>query len=183
MTQFESITLSTKRLELRCMNVQDAESLFTIFSDAELMRYWSTPAWTSIQTALDMIEGDQHALESGESLRLGVTLKGGGSLIGTCSVFNLQAGNRRAEVGYAIARPHWHQGYAQEAMCAVLAYCFVELKLNRLEADIDPRNVASAKLLERLGFIKEGELRQRWIVAGEVSDSWIYGLLAQEWSA
>jgi RimJ/RimL family protein N-acetyltransferase len=68
-----------------------------------------------------------------------------------------------------------------EALQEVLRYAFETLDLNRLEADIDPRNLASARTLERLGFQKEGHLRERWIVSGEVSDTWLYGLLRREW--
>jgi RimJ/RimL family protein N-acetyltransferase len=68
-----------------------------------------------------------------------------------------------------------------EALQALLRYAFQTLDLNRLEADIDPRNVASAKTLERLGFQKEGHLRERWIVNDEISDTWLYGLLRREW--
>jgi len=65
----------------------------------------------------------------------------------------------------------------------MLDWGFDELDLNRVEADIDPRNAPSARALERLGFTREGHLRERWIVGGEISDSWIYGLLAREWRA
>ena len=68
-----------------------------------------------------------------------------------------------------------------EALKALLYYAFQTLDLNRLEADIDPRNSASAKTLERLGFQKEGHLRERWIVNNEISDTWLYGLLRREW--
>ena len=70
-----------------------------------------------------------------------------------------------------------------EALGALLDYGFGELALNRVEADIDPRNAASAKTLERLGFRQEGYLRERWIVADEVSDSSLYGLLRRDWMA
>jgi RimJ/RimL family protein N-acetyltransferase len=70
-----------------------------------------------------------------------------------------------------------------EALQALLSYAFQTLDLNRLEADIDPRNHASARTLERLGFQKEGHLRERWIVDGEISDTWLYGLLRREWQA
>ena len=69
-----------------------------------------------------------------------------------------------------------------EALSCLIAYAFGELNLNRIEADIDPRNVPSAQILERLGFRREGHLRERWIVAGEVSDTALYGLLQREWS-
>ena len=68
-----------------------------------------------------------------------------------------------------------------EALGALLNYAFHTLNLNRLEADIDPRNHASAKILERLGFTREGHMRERWIVNGEVEDTWWYGLLRREW--
>ena len=68
-----------------------------------------------------------------------------------------------------------------EALDAFITYAFETLDLNRLEADIDPRNHASAKTLERLGFQQEGHLRERWIVSGEVSDTWLYGLLRRDW--
>jgi ribosomal-protein-alanine N-acetyltransferase len=63
----------------------------------------------------------------------------------------------------------------------MLEHAFQRLDLNRLEADIDPRNAASARTLERLGFQKEGHLRERWIVNGEISDTGLYGLLRREW--
>ena len=69
----------------------------------------------------------------------------------------------------------------QQALQGLLGYAFQTLDLNRLEADIDPRNLASAKTLERLGFQKEGHLRERWIVNDEVSDTALYGLLRREW--
>jgi RimJ/RimL family protein N-acetyltransferase len=68
-----------------------------------------------------------------------------------------------------------------EALQALLEFGVGELDLNRIEADIDPRNSASARTLERLGFTKEGYLRERWIVGDEVSDTAIYGLLRREW--
>jgi [ribosomal protein S5]-alanine N-acetyltransferase len=101
-------------------------------------------------------------------------------LIGTVSLFALDLGNRRAEIGYALHRSAWGHGYAAEAVTGVVDHAFGELGLNRLEADIDPRNEASARLLDRLGFRREGLLRERWIVAGEVSDSALYGLLRSD---
>ena len=82
-----------------------------------------------------------------------------------------------------LARPYWGQGYMHEAMRAMVDFAFHEMQLHRLEADVDPRNTASVKTLERLGFQKEGVLRERWIVGDEVSDSALYGLLASEWAS
>lgn len=180
---FPNLPLRTPRLTLRPLAAPDAESLFAIFSDPEVMRYWSTPPWTTMAQAQAFIERDHAGLESGEHLRLGIERTADGALLGQCTLFGISRGCRRAEMGYCLGRPHWGQGHVHEALCALLDYGFGPLELNRVEADIDPRNAASAKVLERLGFLKEGHLRERWIVAGEVSDSALYGLLRRDWRA
>ncbi|WP_395824837.1 GNAT family N-acetyltransferase [Collimonas sp.] len=68
-----------------------------------------------------------------------------------------------------------------EALTAFVEHAFERFNLRRIEADIDPRNGASAKTLTRLGFVKEGHLRERWLVNGEVSDTDLYGLLRRDW--
>src|SRR4030095_15429240 len=103
------------------------------------------------------------------------------AFIGNATLHHFHEASRRAEIGYAPLGPFWGQGSMHEALQALLAYAFERLDLNRLEADIDPRNAASARSLERLGFRKEGHLRERWIVNGEVSDTGFYGLLRSEW--
>lgn len=183
MDTFDRLLLDTPRLRLRPLTVADAEALFGIFSDPPVMRYLSTPPWPSIATAHELVERDLRAMATGEYLRLGLERKDDGALIGNCSVFNWSAQSRRAELGYTLARPAWGQGFMHEALQAVVDYAFGPMQLNRLEADIDPRNQASARSLDRLGFQLEGLLRQRWIVAGEVSDTALYGLLQSDWAA
>lgn len=180
---FSALTLQTPRLVLRPLRDSDAASLFAIFSDPEFMRYWSSTPWTSIDQATALIARDQRELAQGEHLRLGIFLRDTQALVGTCSLFDLDWGCCRGEVGYGIARPHWRQGLMNEAVSALIDHAFGALKLHRLEADIDPRNTASARSLEKLGFVREGLLRERWIVGSETSDSALYGLLAHEWLA
>ena len=182
MQTFDGLPIRTERLLLRPLKASDADALFSIFSDPTVMRYWSTPPWTDIDAAHTTI---QHDLESsnGEYIRLGITLETNTRLLGTCTLFDINKICRRGEVGYALGSMAWGQGYMHEALTALLDYGFSTLNLNRVEADIDPRNHTSAKTLERLGFVKEGLLRERWIVDGELSDSALYGLLQREWNA
>ena len=84
-------------------------------------------------------------------------------------------------MGYALGRAHWGNGYIWEALNALLAYAFEELGMHRIEADVDPRNAASIRTLERLGFVREGYLRERWHVGGEIQDALFYGLLRSDW--
>lgn len=183
MPPFDQLKLTSERLILRPFRVSDAEALFAMFSDPEVMRFWSSLPWTSIDQAHEMIAKDLTVMPEGAHLRLGIELAATGELIGSCSIFSFDQQNKRAMLGYGMARPHWGSGYMHEALCVVLDHVFGSLGLHRLEADIDPRNTGSAKSLERLGFIKEGHLRERWIVGDEVSDSGIYGLLARDWLA
>ncbi len=112
----------------------------------------------------------------------GIEARADGVLVGMCTLFNLAAESRRAELGYLLDRRHWGTGLMYEATSALLSYGFRTLQLNRVEADVDPRNLGSVRLLERLGFVREGLLRARWIVSSEISDSAIYGILASQWT-
>ena len=145
------------------------------------MRYWSTPPWTGMHQAEAFIERSHEALQQGDALRLGLERRSDGQLIGQCTLFAFADASRRAEIGYSLAASAWGQGYMHEALSALIDHGFDALKLNRIEADIDPPNTASARSLEQLGFTREGLLRERWIVGDEVSDTALFGLLAREW--
>jgi [ribosomal protein S5]-alanine N-acetyltransferase len=178
---FGSITLRTERLILRPLRQVDANELFAIFSDARVSRYLSHPPWTHIDSAHELIARTIESVNAGKYAYFGIEQMQDGRLIGECSLFNLMPQCRRAEVGYTLAHEAWGKGYIGEALVTLLEFGFTQLELNRVEADVDPRNVASARALERLGFEREGLLRERWIVDGEVSDSALYGLLARDW--
>lgn len=183
MAAYDSIALRCERLILRPLRGSDAADLFAIFSDARVTRYLSKPPWTDIGSAHERIARDIESMSAGKYACFGIEEASGGRLIGECSLFNLVPQCRRAELGYTLAYEAWGKGYINEALVALLEFGFAQLDLNRVEADIDPRNLASAKTLERLGFAKEGHLRERWIVDGEVSDSWLYGLLVADWQS
>jgi RimJ/RimL family protein N-acetyltransferase len=93
----------------------------------------------------------------------------------------LDSQNKRAEIGYALGREHWGHGFMHEALVGLIGFAFGELKLHRLEADVDPRNMRSMRSLARLGFKQEGVLRERWHVNGEIQDTALCGLLCHEW--
>ncbi len=183
MPALDAVEIKTPRLRLRPLDDRDAQALFAVFSDPRVMRYWSTPAWASPDQAHRSIAADAADRAAGAHLRLGIELPAQRQLVGTCTLFGIQPTNRRAELGYALASPYWRNGYMHEALVALVTHAFAGLSLNRLEADIDPRNATSARTLERLGFRLEGRLRERWIVGGEVSDSDLYGLLYRDWAA
>jgi len=171
------IELFTPRLKLRWMEASDAEAHYAVFSDPDVARYWSSGPWTALDQAHEHIAATQAAYADGSGLRLGIALRETGELIGNASLHRFVDTSRRCELGYALARAHWGYGYVSEALRALLDFGFTALDLNRVEADIDPRNTASARVLEKLGFRKEGYMPERWIVQGEPADTVYYGLL------
>jgi len=181
MPPFEPISITTPRLTLRFLNEADLPAVYDIFSHPEVMRYWSYPPWTELSQAEQWLVNVQEDYQTRASLTLAIERSTDHMLMGTCTLFHFHTISRRAEMGYALGRPYWRAGYMHEALQALVKYAFHTLDLNRLEADIDPRNLASARTLERLGFLKEGYLRDRWIVNNEVSDTALYGLLHREW--
>ena len=177
------IELGTARLTLRWMDERDTEAHYAVFSDPEVTRYWSRAAWTDIDQAREAIAATMAAYADGSGLRLGITLRETGELIGNASLHHFVDASRRCELGYALARAHWGRGYVSEAVEALLDHGFRVLDLNRVEADIDPRNEASQRVLEKLGFRREGYMPERWIVKGEPADTAFYGLLRRDWEA
>lgn len=181
MPDFLPPVLRTTRLVLRPFERHDAEDLLGVFADPEVVRYWSSGAWTDIAQAEAMIAEALQGYREGGILRYAIALLDSDRLVGICNLRGFFEQNRRCELGYALAREHWGRGYAAEALEALLGHAFHELDLNRIEADIDPRNDASARLLERLGFRREGYMPERWIVHGEKADTAFYGLLRRYW--
>lgn len=181
MPAFDQVALETARLRLRPLAPPDAAALLAIQADPAVMRYSSAPPWSSIDQAHALIERDLKGMAAGRHLCLGIVPAGEGRVVGTCTLFGIHPESRRAEVGFALGAFAWRKGYMGEALVALLDHGFGRMDLNRVEADIDPRNLASARTLARLGFVQEGLLRERWIVAGEVSDTAFYGLLRRDW--
>jgi RimJ/RimL family protein N-acetyltransferase len=136
---------------------------------------------TDISQAVESIRRKLEYYKGSEIFQLAVECKANGCFLGTSSLFHLNLESKRAEVGYVLARPYWGQGYMTEAAAALVDTAFGKLGFNRLEADIDPRNTASAKLLERLGFQREGLLRERELAQGQMTDTALYGLLKSDW--
>jgi [ribosomal protein S5]-alanine N-acetyltransferase len=102
-------------------------------------------------------------------------------VIGTVLLFRFEEGSARIELGYVVGRSHWRQGYATEALQALCRHAFGALGIRRIEAEVQVDNLASGALLQSLGFVREGRLRQRWVAKGEAYDTDLYGCLADDW--
>ncbi len=173
------LPLRGPRVTLRALVPGDREALFSMLSDPEVMRYWSSLPFTAVEQADELVR--TALADPSASIRLGIDE--GGDLRGFVSLHAVSWPNRRAELGYMVGRASWGRGIAREASALVVDHALSTLGLHRLEADTDPRNERSVALLLRLGFRQEGLLRDRWFVGGEPSDTAFFGLLAREWKA
>jgi len=173
-------TLEADRLRLRPYLDSDTAALFALYSDPAVTRYWSHPVWTDPAQAHLYL-----SLRKDEATTFvhawAIADKASNELIGALTFFSISGTHARAEVGYSLMSHLHGQALGKEALETALKYGFETLNLYRIEADVDPRNLASVKLLEKLHFQREGFLRQRWRVNGEVCDSLLYGLLKDEY--
>ncbi|MGN5633083.1 GNAT family N-acetyltransferase [Streptomyces sp. AC154] len=174
-------SLHTSRLRLRAFEDADADNLFALHSNAYVLRYWDSPPWSERARAAKFITACRQLAQEGTGARLAVDRVSDGAFIGWCSLSSWNPEYRSASLGYCFEEAAWGHGYATEAAHAVLRWAFDTLDLNRVQAEADTRNTASARVLEKLGFVREGTLREDCVVNGEVSDSWVYGLIGREW--
>ncbi len=174
--------LETERLILRELTPEDAEAVFHIRGDYEVTRYNIGPAYQSVQQASELIEGIASGFRDGIDLRWGITRRDNPQwVIGMCGYNYWSRTDHRASIGYDLARACWGQGIMSEALHAVIQFGFRRMELNRIEADADTRNTASHRVLEKLGFKREGVMREQFYDGDGFYDLVLFSLLRREY--
>jgi ribosomal-protein-alanine N-acetyltransferase len=171
-------TITTERLTLREITDEDLPEIFYQRSDPQIMKYIDRAPAQSMDDAQRFITVVKTALASNDGITWGIVLKDSSKLIGNIGLWRIIKEHHRAELGYALHPEHQSRGYATEAMKAVLQYGFGSMQLHSVEANVNPSNVASIKLLERNGFVKEAHFKEDFYFDGKFLDSAIYSLLA-----
>ena len=169
-------TLASERLILRQLNVDDAPALFDVLSDDAVMRYWSSGPHAHIAETQSYIALNAE-IDAGH-ICWAITLD---ERVALGWVILLPHRKNSFELGYILGRSHWGKGYVYEAAAMALDHAFMNLGARRVMADTDPDNMGSIRLLEKLGFQREGYLREEWETHIGVRDSLIFGLLRNEW--
>jgi [ribosomal protein S5]-alanine N-acetyltransferase len=174
--------LGAGRVRLRRLTVADAPGLYEAYGDAGSMRFWNAPPSRDVAETEDRIRRST-SVDATWYAAWAVLAKRDDAFIGMVNYHARQTWNRRLAVGWILAPRFEGQGYMAEAMHALLRHCFDGLQTHRVEAEIEPDNLRSTRLAERLGFRREGLLRDRLCVAGEPRSIWMYALLQPEWNA
>ncbi len=187
-------TLLTPRLSLRAVADADLSDLYDIHSDEVVTRYLPFAPWAGYDDGRAWIARMRGLVDSGQAQQRVLQKLGSGKVIGTALLFAFDRDDGCAEIGYVVGQAHWGHGYMREALRALCSHAFATSELGgqvggqvgggglrRLQANIDPNNTQSTGLIERLGFVREGTLRERWLDNGRPTDCAVYGLLAKDW--
>nr|WP_211184645.1 GNAT family protein [Paenibacillus lemnae] len=174
--------LAGSRLRLRRLTEHDREDMYQCWTDPETVRHLYLPPVRTTADAKELILLLNQLSYSEEVLRWGIELLETGVVIGSCGLNTWQLkGAFRGEFGCEMSSAYWGQGYMAEAAGLVMEFAFAVMGINRLEALSDVENERAAAFLGRLGFTREGRLRQYRKKAEGFSDAYLFSLLREEW--
>lgn len=176
--------LRTERLVLREFEETDWLPVLGYQSDPRYLRYYTGSGRTEAEArSFVQMFLDWQQEQPRRRFQLAILVAEEGRLIGNCGIRMGGAGARQAELGYELDPAYWGRGYASEAARALLAFGFRDLTLHKVSARVVADNAASVRVLERLGFQREGHLRENEFFKGRWWDTLLYGLLDREWQA
>lgn len=168
---------------VRRVQDNDLPALMQVNGDDDVTRHLPYASWRSADDAAAWFERMRGLEDAGASCQYVVVDKALDQAIGAALLFRWDQTSARAELGYVLGRAFWGRGAMHEALTALIGFAFDEIKLNRIEAEVNPANTPSLALLKRLGFQQEGVLRERWAAKGQTYDVIAHGLLRREWRA
>ena len=174
--------LETERLILRKMTLADAQDMFEYASDPEATKYTLWDFHKSIEDSVQYIKSVIQKYENKEVSDWGVILKENNKVIGTCAYLWWRTEHNRAEIGYVLSRKYWGKGLMTEAVKEAIKFGFEQMQLNRIEGRCFLENLASQRVLEKVGMTFEGILREQLLVKGVYRNLRLYSLLRKEFN-
>ena len=169
--------LESERLLLRQITSDDVNEVFALRSNPETMKYIPRPLAVTINEAMVHVKMIQDKIETNEGINWAITLKGNPKMIGIIGHYRIRWEHFRSEIGYMLLPEYQGKGIITEAIQLMIDYGFNEMKMHSLEGIIDPQNTASARVLEKNGFVKEAHLKENEFFDGKFIDSVIYSLI------
>ncbi|MFC4321241.1 GNAT family N-acetyltransferase [Litchfieldia salsa] len=170
-------TLETERLILREISKDDVKGVYSCFSNELVTRFYGQETLESMEQAEAFVDFFAKSYKEKRGIRWGIEVKGLPGIIGTIGFNAWSPKHKRAELGYEIHPDHWRKGFTSEAVTKVIEYGFTDFGLTRIGAVVFIDNEASIKLLTKVGFQKEGILRDYMYQNGEAYDTYVYSLL------
>ncbi len=177
----EPPTLESERTILVPLHLDMAPHIFDMRTDDDVMRYIGRPKPVSIDEVITMVQSNLASIAKQEALLFGMVEKETNLHLGTVGFWRTKPEHFRAELGYMLRKSHWGKGLMAEGIAEVLKYSFTQTNIHSIEAEIDPKNTASARVLEKNGFVKEAYFKENFFWNGQFEDSAIYSLLKSNW--
>jgi RimJ/RimL family protein N-acetyltransferase len=174
--------INTHRLFLEKLDLKHAEAFYAYRSDAETNKYqgWIPYALEDCKHFIKNRIAKQ-INEDDSWFQFAIILKDTNTLVGDLGVHFIENNQHQVEIGCTISKEFHQNGIASEALIAVIDYLFSDLKKHRITASIDPNNIASIKMVEKIGFRKEAHFKESLLVNGVWTDDVIYAVLEKEW--
>ncbi|MEO5642958.1 MAG: GNAT family N-acetyltransferase [Bacteroidia bacterium] len=169
--------VKTERLTLRQLRETDKHEMFAMRSNPELMRFVPRPMAQNPEEAAATIATQNELLSKKEMINWGITFTGEDKLIGMVGFFRMQPDHHRAEIGYMLEKEYHGKKIMEEAIHAAVKYGFEKMNLHSMEAVISPDNIASYKLIEKCGFVKEAHFKDKEFYKGVYRDLFVYSRL------
>lgn len=179
-TVFDFPILKTERLNLVEIQQKHLKDLFLLFGDDKVTKYYNIKTFQEPEDGQIYLDWFQKRFKEQAGIRWGIQLKGEERIIGTIG-YNNFAENHRADLGYDLQSAYWNKGYMTEAAKAVIGFGFINLYINRIEADVMIGNIQSENLLSKLDFKNEGRLRDWMYWDNRHFDMTMFSLLKREW--
>ncbi len=172
--------LESKRLHFTKIQMSDSNDILKIRSSELVMKYMDTKKVESIIDSENFIKSIIETYKNKSGISWGIVEKCSNNFIGYFGFWKLISEHCRAEIGYALKPEHWRKGYMTETLRTMIVFGFNKIKLHKIEANLNPDNINSIKLLEKFGFKKEAYFRENVLFNNRFLDSIIYSLLQKD---
>lgn len=172
--------LSTERLVLREFKLSDAQDIYEIRSNPQVMRFMDSYPHKNLAESQKFIATGLEDYKNKLGIFWCICQRSDGQVVGDISFWKISRSNSRAEIGYSLKEKYWGKGYMSEVMSVLFDFAFDAFNVHSIEANINPVNEASRKVLLKQGFKKEAYFREHFFFDGRYIDSEIYSLLKQD---
>lgn len=173
-------SLESERLLFRKILLSDSKDLYLIRSEDEVMKYMDVPKMESLADADKLIKSIEKSYENETGISWRIVEKSSNNFIGYFGYWRIVPEHCRAEIGFALNPKYWGNGYMTETLNSMVRYGFKQMNLHSIEANVNPNNLSSIRLLEKIGFKKEAYFRENYLFNNNFTDSIIYSLLEKD---
>ena len=172
--------LESERLLFREIKLSDAKELFLIRSNDKVMKFMDTKRLESLEDSEKLIRSINESFKNKSGINWAIIEKSSNKMVGYFGFWRIIPEHCRAEIGYALNPKYWENGFMTETLKTLIKFGFDKINFHSIEANVNPGNISSIKLLEKIGFKKEAYFKENFLFNGKFLDSIIYSLLEKD---